>query len=402
MKILMLTPYLPYPPDSGGQIRTLNLLKYLSRTNDITLVALYKNEKDKKYTSALEVYCKKIYLCKRPTKPWQPDIILKSVFSFIPFLIVRNYSVEANEVINHLLKTEKYDAIHAETFYIMPHIPITKVPILLVEQTIEFMVYQHFISTLPWFIRWAFWVDTLKLKFWEIFYWKKAQLVATVSASDKQVIQTCVPNNETYIIPNGAGDEMFVKSLPEKDLKKPTLLFVGNFSWLQNTEAVEYLMRKVFPKIQKLYPNIELIIAGQNVSTKLTYSQKENIKIIDIKPDDSITIKELYKSCTIFIAPIFGPGGTRLKILAAMAAGLPVISTQTGIEGMDVSSGHEVIVANKEDEFVNAVKRLLSNPALYKSMQEKAFTLVKEKYSWKEIAKKLEMIYKKSTEIVSS
>lgn len=395
----MLTPYLPYPPDSGGQIRTLNLLKYLSKSNDITLVSLYKNEKDKSYSAQLKEYCSEIYLCKRAKNPWQPHIIFRAIFSLLPFLIVRNYSVEANEVIDKLLKENHYDVIHAETFYIMPHIPPTKVPILLVEQTIEFKVYQHFISTLPFFIRWAFWIDIIKLKFWEIYYWKKAQLVATVSHSDKAIIQSCVPNNETYIIPNGAGDEMFVTTLQKKDFDNPTILFVGNFSWLQNTEAVEYLLTNVFPKIRKIFPKIKLIIGGQNVTTKLSIPKKEGIEIVDLKPDDSETIKKLYREATVFIAPIFGPGGTRLKILASMAAGLPVISTKTGVEGLEVTNGKEVLVANKPDEFVFAVETILKDQELYYSMQKKAYDLVKKNFSWKEIAKKLEMVYKKNMKV---
>src|SRR3972149_8524319 len=112
MKILMLTPYLPYPPASGGQIRSLNLLKYLSKNNEITLIALYKNEKEKSFAKYLESYCKKIYLCKRAEKPWQIKNILKSVLSVLPFLIVRNYSTEAKQTVEQLLKKEYYDVIH--------------------------------------------------------------------------------------------------------------------------------------------------------------------------------------------------------------------------------------------------------------------------------------------------
>lgn len=396
MKILMLTPYLPYPPGSGGQIRTLNLLKYLSKSNDITLVALYKNETEKGYASELREYCKEIYVCKRAEKPWQLSNILKSVFSFLPFLIVRNYSYEAHDVIRKLLSEQQFDVIHAETFYIMPHIPETNVPIFLVEQTIEFQVYQHHVSTLPLLVRTALWIDILKLRFWEIFYWKKADVVATVSYTDKSIIQACVPDNITYVIPNGAGDEMFVETLPKKDLKNPTLLFTGNFFWLQNTEAADYLIKTLFPKIKAIFPSIRLIIAGQNVKTKLHAKPTDSLEIIDLKNDDTERIKELYRENTIFIAPIFGPGGTRLKILAAMASGLPIISTKTGIEGLEVHDGEEVLVANRPEEFVAQIKRLLEDVKLYESLRSRAFLLVKEKYSWSEIAKKLESLYKSS------
>jgi glycosyltransferase involved in cell wall biosynthesis len=189
---------------------------------------------------------------------------------------------------------------------------------------------------------------------------------------------------------------MFVDRLPKKNISKPTLLFVGNFSWLQNTEAAMYLIEKVFPKLHTALPHIKLIIAGQNVNSKLDFTKTDNIEIIDIAPDDHMTIKNLYRDATIFVAPIFGPGGTRLKILAAMASGLPIVTTKTGIEGLEITENEDILVANSPSEFVKKIQSLLENEEKYTRMQKTSFAVVKEKYSWNAIAKKLEMVYKNS------
>jgi glycosyltransferase involved in cell wall biosynthesis len=394
MKILMLTPYLPYPPASGGQIRTLYLLKYLRANHDVTLVSLYKNEDEKKYAENLREYCNEIYLCKRAEKPWQIKNILRAVLTALPFLIVRNFSKEASVIIKDLLATNDYDVIHAETFYIMPHIPPTKVPVLLVEQTIEYKVYQHYISPLPAFLRWPLWLDIFKLKFWEKYYWSKANLVATVSESDQEQIKQLLPKLKTVIIPNGAGDEMFVTKFPKLDKEKPKLLFIGNFFWLQNVEAAEYLLKKVFPKLKEKLPNAELIIAGQNGSAKLSKQTDPQIKIVDLKPDDEQQVKNLYHSATLFIAPIYGPGGTRLKILASMASGLPVVSTKTGVQGLAVKNNEHVLIAQNPEEFVTSIIHILNDSKKYELIQKNAFKLAKENYSWNAIAEKLEKVYK--------
>lgn len=389
----MLTPYLPYPPASGGQIRTLYLLKYLAQNHSITLVSLYKDEKEKEYAKHLKSYCSEIHLCKRPKKPWQPSNILKAVFSGLPFLIVRNYSNEAVQKIEELLKNNTFDIIHAETFYIMPHIPKTDVPVILVEQTIEYKVYQHYIASLPKLLQLPLNLDILKLKYWEKHYWSKADLVATVSEFDKNEIQQILPSIEPVIIPNGAGDEMFVSRLPENTDAVPQLLFMGNFFWLQNVEAAQYLIYQVFPELHKRLPNLELIIAGQNVGEKIVTSNK-NIKIVNLDPGEEQSVKELYHSATVFIAPIFGPGGTRLKILASMAAGLPVISTPVGVEGLGVEDGTHVLIARDPHEFVIKTVEILNNRDLYRDIQSQAFKHVKQNFSWKAIAKKLEKVYK--------
>jgi len=395
MKILMVTPYVPYPPSSGGQIRTYNLLKYLSQNNEITLVALYKNNEERKYESFLKKYCKKIYLCKRPSSPWQFKNIFKTIFSSSPFLVVRNYSDEAKTIINKLLHMEKFDVIHAETFYVMPHIPETKVPTVLVEQTIEYKVYRHFVNSLPFYLRLLvyFDIDIMKLKYWERFYWKKANAVVVVSSSDEKLIKNEEPSLKTSIIPNCVGDEMIANKLEEKDLKKPTIFFQGNFFWLQNVEAALFIIDQIYPQLIEELPKVKIVIAGQNAK-KLGNLIDKNINIVNIEPDNINKVKELFQKNTLFIAPIFGPGGTRLKILAAMGSGMPVISTVTGIEGLEITNNKNVVIANNPKEFVSKIKELLKNKNLYEKIRKNAYNLVKEKYQWSQTAKELESVYK--------
>ena len=395
MKILMITPYVPFPPSSGGQIRTLNLLKYLSQKNEITLVCLYKFETEKKYFNQLKPYCKKIFFCRRPENPWTFKTIFGSVFSLNPFLVVRNFSLEAKEVLEELFHRENFDVIHVETFYVMPFLPKTKIPILLVEQTIEYKVYQHFVKSLPQYFQPLFFIDILKLKFWERYYWRKASQVATVSDSDKKLINRLEPQIKPVIIPNCAGDEMVAKKLPEKNLNFPNLLFQGNFLWLQNTEAANILIKKTLPLLKLSLKKFKLIIAGQSASKKLKNFKDDRLEIIDIPQSRSDLVLDLYQKATLFLAPIFGPGGTRLKILAAMANGLPVISTKTGISGLDVQDEETVLIAETPQQFVEKTMRILSNKKLYQKIQTNAYLLIKEKYNWKKISSNLEIVYKK-------
>lgn len=395
MKILMVTPYVPYPPSSGGQIRTFNLLKYLSQNNEITLVALYKNDEEKTYEPHLEKYCKKIYLCKRPASPWQLNNVLKTIFSTSPFLVVRNFSSEAQTIINKLLTEEKFDVIHAETFYVMPHIPHTNIPIVLVEQTIEYKVYKHFVNSLPFYLRMFayFDIDIIKLKYWERFYWKKANEVVVVSGSDEKLIKREEPHLKTSIIPNCVGDEMIVAKLENKDLSNPTIFFQGNFFWLQNVEAVNFIINNIFPLLSREMPKVRVVIAGQNAK-KLSVPASSKISIINIEPDNINMVKKLFRDNTLFIAPIFGPGGTRLKILAAMGSGMPVISSVTGIEGLDVTNNANVLIAKNPKEFVGNIKKILTDRKLYNQIRRNAYELVKEKYQWSRTAKDLEAVYK--------
>jgi len=395
MKILMLTPYLPYPPASGGQIRTLNLLKYLHERHSITLVSLYKNEKEKKYSKQLIPYCDRIYACRRAEKPWQLSILASAIFTPKPLLIARNFSQEAKLLLENLLKKERFDVIHAETFYIMPHIPTTKIPVLLVEQTVEHEVYQHFVNRLPLPLRLPLYYDIQKLKFWERHYWKKATLVASVSEADQHTIQQTAPEIKPVIIPNGAGDEMIVKVLKPKIKKPLTLLFQGNFFWLQNKEAARYLIDILAPLFFKKFPEAIIKIAGQETQ-RVRLTSAPNVSYTEIHPEDSVAVRKLYEESTVFIAPIFGPGGTRLKLLAAMASGLPIIASKTAVQGLDVAHNTHVLIAENPEDFTEQLKRLLNEKNLYEKIRTEAHALILKTYSWKSISQKLETYYQKT------
>lgn len=394
MRILMLTPYVPYPPSSGGQVRTFNLLKYLSKKNKIILVCLYKNNKEKNYSFQLKKYCQQIYFCPRPSSPWQFRNIYRAIFSRYPFLVVRNYSLKAKGILKELLKNEQFDIIHAETFYIMPHLPKTKIPVFLLEQTIEYRVYEHFVKSLPFFLRPLFLFDIWKLKRNEIDFWKKAKMVGVVSDEDGQLIKQ-MTDKTPIIIPNAAGDEMVVKKLMEKSLTRPIIFFQGNFYWLQNVEAAKYLIKKIIPLAKKKFTNTTFIIAGQNARNKLGNSNDKNLKIIDIGNEDSKLVFNLYKKATIFIAPIFGPGGTRLKILAAMASGVPIISTPIGVSGLAIDENKHVLIATTPEQFIEKINLLLTDKRLFYNLQKNAYLLIKEKYNWKKVAEKLELVYQR-------
>ena len=398
MKILMLTPYLPYPPASGGQIRTYNLLKHLSTSHEITLVCLYKREEERQYAKQLESYCKKIYLCKRPERPWQLRTVLKSIFSMLPFLIVRNYSSEAANTVRKLLTEQVFDVIHAETFYVMPHIPKTSIPTILVDQTLEYRVYKHFISQLPWYLYHPLRLDTFKLKYWEEYYWNHAQLVAAVSETDAKAIHMLAPNINPVVIPNGASDDMFVPDpTPKVHGSVTDILFVGNFSWLQNTEAADYLITQILPILDKKGTQYRLTIAGQKVPMRFQSLGNSNVRCIDLEGSNNEAVRDIYTKAHLFVAPIFGPGGTRLKILTAMATRLPVITTTTGAEGLNLVHGESVMLAENPEDFAEGIHTLSTQNELRKTIADNAYTIARKSFSWESITKTLVESYQSIT-----
>lgn len=388
MKIFMLTPYLPYPLYSGGQIRSYQLLKFLARRHQITLVSLIRKDEEKQYIKDLQPFCDRIIVVRR-RKAWSFINILVSGFSLFPFLIAIYYSLRLKKLVANELVRETYDLIHAETFYVMPNIPKTKVPILLVEQTVEFKVYQHFAQRFPFFfIKPLLYFDVLKLRFWEHHFWKKATRVVAMSKADKKVMQQAIPSRDIDIVPNGVDLDFFQFEV-RKSSRVPVVLFVGNFNWLQNREAVDFLVRQVWPQITAAFPSAKLWIVGRNPTQKIKGLASRMIKIETVRD-----IRDAFHNAHVLVAPLYGPGGTRYKILEAMAAGVPVVTTSVGIEGIEAHNGEEVLIRDTPQDISEGVIQLLSDKKLYVSLASKARTLIEKHYDWRTIAAGLDALYR--------
>jgi polysaccharide biosynthesis protein PslH len=212
--------------------------------------------------------------------------------------------------------------------------------------------------------------DVWKLKLWEEYYWKKADMVATVSESDKQKMLATLPSLDITVVPNGAGEDLMNIYTEKKDVSRKIFLYQGNFSWLQNIEAAQILANKIFPKIKKVIPDAVCYIAGQNANKKILNLATKDIKIIDIDTKDIETVIKIYREATVFLAPIEGPGGTRLKVLGAMAAGIP-------------------------KDYAILSQKLLNDQKLYDTIRQNARKLIEEKYSYHALANLLEEKYRK-------
>lgn len=389
MKILMLTPYLPYPLLTGGQTRSYNLIKRLaSLGNEITLFSLVKNRDERKYVPELQKFCSEVQVFSRSEKPWTLKNILKTGFSFYPFLVIRNWAKDEKSSIAKKLKEETFDLIHAETFYVMPHIPQTIVPILLVEQTIEYLVYRHYAEScqnpaLKPFL----YFDVLKMKYWEKKFWEKANKVAAMSEEDKRIMKSQLPNLDVDIVPNGVDSDYFGKAVAKRS-KTPIVLYLGNFTWLQNREAVKVLVEKVWPKLKSKIKDAKLWIIGKDANKFFP-----DLKSVDIRVEEVDDVREIYQEASILVAPIYGGGGTRYKNFEAFASGLPVITTSIGIGGIEAKDGLEVVIRDDPDEIVEAAVQLLNNPDKARKIAQEARKFVKNKFDWDPIAKNLNRIY---------
>lgn len=393
MKILMLTPYLPYPLLSGGQIRTYNLLKKLANKHEVTLFALIKDDSEKQYINELKKYCAKVQVFKRSKKPFTLKNIFKTAFSSFPFLVIRNHAKETITAVEKELAKEKYDLIHAETFYMMPHLPKTDIPTILVEQTIEYLGYESFSKKINFpFIKNLLDLDIKKIIKWEKHYWNSCDKLIVMSEDDKNFIAKEIGHPEKIAVVSNGVDTNWFEEKEKKLPKEPTLLSVGTFNWLPNVEAVNFLVSEVWSKVKQQIPTAKLWIVG-NAPTPEIYKYQEQDSSITVTggiPD----IRDAFNGAHILMAPVFSGKGTRYKILEAMASHTPIIATDIAVEGLGVKNGEHVLTSNTAEEMASSAAKLLQDLPLREKLAKNGFKYVKENYDWQEISVKLDNIYK--------
>jgi glycosyltransferase involved in cell wall biosynthesis len=208
-------------------------------------------------------------------------------------------------------------------------------------------------------------------------------LVCVYSEKEKKILSEMVPT-KIEVIPNGVDLALYQKL--KKDQKDNNLLFIGPFDHLPNEAGIFWFIKKIFPKIQAKVKNVKLYIIGKKPSARiLKLKKRQRIYILGYVHE----IRPFFEKSKVFIVPLLSGAGTRIKILEAMAARIPVVSTQKGAEGIEVANRKNILIANSEKSFSQAVIQLLENDELCQKITDNAYELVKKKYTWAKSGQRL-------------
>lgn len=381
MKILFVSALLPYPLHSGGQVRVYNLLKILSRKHEITLLAFIRDQEEQKLVKNL-AFCHRVETVFRG-HAWQPGYVLSSILGKYPFLFSTYNNYEMRRRINEELVQEKPDLIHLEPGYVWPSLPKSPIPTVVAEHNIESTIYEGYVRRYPLVpLRSFLYLDVLKLKYWERQVWRSARAILTVSELDAAVVKSQTKNAAVFVVPNGVDPAIFPFK-PKVKISPPlTFLFIGNFSWLQNRDALRFLLRDLWPVIRSRFPKVQLQIVGKQMPEDLRLLVRKNqAKTLE----DLNDITSQYHQADIMLAPIRVGGGTKFKILEAMASGIPVITTTSGAKGLVIADRREVMIADNAETTIAAIKELLKTK-VRQALVSAARKRIEELYTWEHIA----------------
>lgn len=374
MNILFLSRWFPFPHNNGSKLRVYNLLHGLSQHHVVTLLCFSNQPIENSEVAAIRSICSEVYII--PWREFNPSSLRAKLgfLSLSPRSIIDTFSSEMAGKIAQLLDTQQYDLIIASELSMAAYYPYFEdIPAIFEDLELGLSLDDSHCTDWKKYIRHA--LTSLKLRAYLALLLDAFRVVTVVSNQEKELVQRNFPNaRNVLVIPNCVNIENYKDIHVES--KPNTLVFTGSFRYHVNYEAMLWFVGEVFPLVLEKIPSTELIITGDHANLPLPLIK--NVTLAGYVDD----IKSLIASSTVALAPLWSGGGTRLKILEAMAVGTPVIATSKGAEGLEAIQGEHLFLADDPVHFAEAVVQLLQDIELRSNISINARQLVMEKYNW--------------------
>jgi glycosyltransferase involved in cell wall biosynthesis len=398
LDLLVVSQYPPSPPRSGGQARVHGLMTALARRHDLTSLALAAPEELEPSARALREHCREVILLRSPAAVrggWRRRVAQVASVASRRSFERRIFRVPGfQRVVDALLGRHRFDAVLVESPWLAQHAfrqapPGARPPrLLLDEHNIEYDVLRQVALGEGGAARRAFnALNGWKLRGEEQALWRRYDGVTFTSEADERVARAAVPAARTAVVPNAVDLARF-----RPDAGTPpdgrTLLFFGALNYVPNSDAVRFLLREVWPRIAAASPTARLRIVGPNPPRDVLAHRGDRVEVTGLVDD----VRAHLASAAAVLVPLRLGGGTRLKILEAMAMARPIVSSPLGAQGIDVVDGRELLLAEGAEPFAAAVRRLLDDAALGARLGSAARALVEARYSWRASARILDRL----------
>lgn len=375
MKILFLSRWFPHPMNNGSKIRIYNLLRGLSQHHEVTLLSFADQPGVSPEAPEVRAVCSKAQVV--PWREFDPASARArlATFSLKPRSVVDTFSPEMAAAITRTLTDEKFDLIIASQLQMAAYYPYFQdVPAVFEELEIGLFHDRAFSADGKIRLRHA--LTWFKLRVYLSRLLDSFRAVTVASAQERDLLARNFPRyrRPVEIIPNCLNMDEYKNVRAGR--KANTLIFTGPFKYHANYDAMKWFVGEVFPRILEQVPDAHLIITGDHLNLPLPSTR--NVTLAGYVDD----IKPLIASCTVSIAPLLSGGGTRLKILEAMALGTPVVATSKGAEGLNARAGEHLFVADEAGDFAESTVRLLKEAGLRQELAENAQKLVRDRYDW--------------------
>lgn len=404
MRITFVTQIVPYPPHGGVLQRGFNLLRELGRKHEVQLLAFHhpdelphgeplarSREELGKFCAELEYF---------PLWPKQSSLHKLAAFAAgavypKPFSVLAHKSSALARRIDEICRTREPDVLHLDTIALAPLRQYRgNVPTVLAHHNIESQLMKRRAeheagAAARMYVR----AQTERLIRYEQQQADKFALNITVSDADARMLKQICPGAKTAVVPNGVDTEYFAPRLGEET---PALIYTGGMNMFANRDAVEWFIDAIWPRIKAAVPDVRFFAIGQRPSPRIVAAAASDPAIK--APGFVDDVRPWVAKSAVYVVPLRVGGGTRLKMVDAMAQGKPIVATSVGAEGIDGENGKHFLLADDAESFARTVIDLLRDQNRRKQLGASARERAEQRYAWPMLSEALARHYARVVE----
>jgi polysaccharide biosynthesis protein PslH len=372
MRVLYLTPRALVEARSGGTIKSAALLEHLERLHDVDVASFVRPgqgwRRDAGRTVTVPLH-----------RPRSVGRLVASYARRRPLSVERNHSDEMSMTVRSLVDTNGYDVVFVDGWLMAQYLPRGyEGSKLLHQHNAEHLMWERHaeLETSP-IRRFLVRSEATRVRRYETSIVPRFDVVFAVSEDDRAALLSIANGGDVRILPNVA-DPGLLERPPLEPPREPVVLFFGTLSWAPNLEGMKRFLHDGLPSLQREVPGLRLVVAGSGAPRALSalVARMPGVELVRDTPDD----ESLYRSARAFVDVGLGGSGTRVKILNALARGVPVVATADAARGLDVTAGGDLLVATDSNDVVHALTRVLTDDASWRALSEHGRDLVRRRY----------------------
>jgi polysaccharide biosynthesis protein PslH len=389
LRILVMTPSVPFPPTWGFGMRVYQLLRHLARRHSVSLLT-YATEQDAYRVAAIE----ELGVGVHTVPPAHPEggsmrrAQLAALLSPTSYQTRQLRTRAMQRALDRLLASETFDAIQVESSPMAGFALGARTPLILDEHNIEYELLYRIGREERSPIRKLYnWIEYKKLRREEHRCWQRSAACILTSPREEEILRAQLPAKSTLVVPNGVDVEYFRPSdvVPRPD----SIVFTGLMRYRPNADAVVYFARDIFPLIRRTRPQATFTIVGSGVPPEVARLAGPGVTVTGWVPD----VRPYIAQSTVFAVPLRMGSGTRLKVLEGLATGKAMVSTALGCEGIAVHDGEHLVIADDPADFAAAILRLFDERRLGADLGRQGRALVEQQYGWDSVVRPLDDFY---------
>ena len=401
MRILFLSRWFPFPPDNGAKVRVFNIIKTIAQRHQVRLVTFATDPVSEEHLAHMRQFCYQVDVV--PYRAFQASSLKSKLgfFSPIPRSFLDTHNADYQARIEQAGREEQFDLLLGSQWDTIPYMlgaPSLKATPKLLEE-VEISIYQsqylrekHPVKRLRKQVMWNKW------RYFMAQSLKRINACTVVSEPEIAPIHACLPGYAPIgVIPNGADVAHFTGDFGQP--QPNTVVYTGAMTYYVNFDAMKFFLGDIWPRVIAQVPEAKLYMCGKSEGVPVHELPKhESVILTGHLPDIRPRIAQSWVS----VVPERLGGGTRIKVPEAMALGTPVVSTLRGATGLDVTHGHDILVADQPEAFARELVSVLKDAALRDKLSRNGRATVESKYDWRVIGHKLDdfmmqVIYSRAT-----